>query len=669
MPYDLVVDGEVRDLGEVKYLLSPKDLAGYKAVPGLAEAGVVSLKVEGRYKGPAYVTSVVEGYRRWLDAVGRGPTPADEARMAADLDRMALAYSRGFSDGFLGGSDHQTLVEGRFPKHRGVFLGRVRRVDGDAVTVALGEEAQPSTGGRAIDGDAPVRGAAVDARPPAVAGRRSGGASVRHADPGAQPSPVEVRAGMGVVFDAGRPESQEQGGPVFAVSQGRGEVVLRFGRPGPDLRRVEAGQRVWITGDPALAREAEKQRAPEGRIPVALRVSGREGGPLVVEARLGRRVVATSEERLAPARGAGLDEALIREKIGAFGGTPFRLESLDAGGLAPGLHLPVSALKAVRRALVAALEDALNSRERVVAANPVLPGLLAHSIAADPGPPQLVPLCRTDEQLEAAIAAGLPEVELDWMELVGLRRAVERARAAGLRVVIATVRVQKPGEEGYDRRIAQLEPDGVLVRHWGALIHFLEHPDERRPVLHGDFSLNVTNSLTANHLLARGLSTVTAAHDLDREQVLALLAATPAGRVAVTAHHHIPTFHTEHCVYAHLLSKGRDFRTCGRPCERHAVGLRDHTGHVHPVVVDVGCRNTVFNAAAQSAAGLVPRLVEAGVRRLRVELVRESRAEAEAVLAAYADLLAGRVDAAGLRRRVGVHEQFGLTAGTMQVLG
>lgn len=650
MPYDLVVDGAVRDLGEVRYLLSPKDLAGLPAVAGLREVGVSSLKIEGRYKGPAYVVTAVEGYRRWLDALDRGVTPADEAQAAADLDRMALAYSRGFGDGFLQGSDHQTLVEGRFPKHRGRYLGRVRRVEGDAVVVTVGEAAQPSTGGLALG-------------------------VVRSPEAAVTP---EVRAGMGVVFDAGRPESSEQGGPVFAVEARQGEVVLRFGRPGPDLRAVEAGQRVWITGDPALAREAEKrtERAPEGRIPLSFRVSGRAGEPLVVEARApGISARAETEARLAAARGPGLTGTLLAEKVGALGGTPFRLAGLDRADLAAGLHLPVSALKSLRRALVADLDAALaRGRVRPLAAEPVLPGLLAEARArlAELGPldepPQLVPLCRTDAQLDAALAAGVPEVELDWMELVGLRRAVERARAAGRRVTIATVRVQKPGEAGYDRRIAQLEPDGVLVRHWGALVHFLEHPEDRRPVLHGDFSLNVTNSLTAAHLLTRGLATLTAAHDLDRAQVLALLGEIPPGRVAVTVHHHIPTFHTEHCVYAHLLSTGRDYRTCGRPCERHAVGLRDHTGHVHPVVVDVGCRNTVFNAAAQSAASLVPRLVEAGVRRLRVELVRETQAQAEAVLAAYGELLAGRVDAAELRRRVGVHEQFGVTAGTFQVL-
>ena len=52
MPYELVLDGEVRDLGDVAYLLSPKDLAGLRAVGDLAAIGVHGLKIEGRQKGP-----------------------------------------------------------------------------------------------------------------------------------------------------------------------------------------------------------------------------------------------------------------------------------------------------------------------------------------------------------------------------------------------------------------------------------------------------------------------------------------------------------------------------------------------------------------------------------------------------------------------------------------
>jgi len=662
LPYEIEVDGERRPLGEVEYLLSPGDLAGARAIPALIDIGVHGLKIEGRLKAPAYVASTVSGYRRWVDSVLAGKPDGD--RLRDDLTAMGLAYSRGFTDGFLAGSDHQRLVEGRFPKHRGLFLGRVTRVSGDLVEVDSAAPGREWTGGRATMSSSPQHpvgdlAAPLDDLPAELLEPR--------ADP---------REGMGVVFDAGHPDRPEEGGRIFGVELlAPRRWSLRFGDPGPDLSRVPLGARVWLSGDPALARAAERARPATGRIPVALAVSGAAGEPLQVRAISGGvEVAATSELPLAPARAAGIDPALLRAKLAAFGGTPFHLESLDDRELAPGLHIPVSALKSLRRELVAALTTAVD-RGPDHAVSPESPAAVVERVRRElpPVAPRatdaalLVPLCRTDDQLDAVIEAGLPEVELDWMEMVGLSRAVSRARAAGLRVGIATVRVQKPGEEGYDARIARLEPDAVLVRHLGAVTHFRERPGAR-PILHGDFSLNATNSLTARHLLGCGLDTVTCAHDLDAAQVFSLLAEVPAGRLAVTIHHHIPTFHTEHCVYAHLLSTGRDYRSCGRPCEAHRVSLRDRVGLVHPVLVDVGCRNTVFNEQAQSAASLVARLVARGVRRLRVELVRESRRETDRVLAAYLDLIAGRATAADALAAIGGHEQFGVTRGTMQVL-
>lgn len=678
LPYDLVLDGRARELGDVKYLLSPKDLAGLRAVEDLAAIGVHGLKIEGRQKAAPYVWTTTQTYRHFVDAVARGASDADRARVQDDLLRASLAYTRGFSDGFLGGSDHQTLVEGRFPKHRGVALGRVVRVVGDTVVVEPDPTVRPWTG--ALAADAPRT--APDGVPSAA---RAGMGGTDDASAGPAAAPVEVRAGMGVVFDAGHPEDQaEPGGPVFRVDRtGRG-WRLGFGRPGPDLSRVAPGQRVWVTSDPSVVRDTERAVAaaePSGRVPMTLVVSGRAGAPLVVEAAARHaRARATSASALVAATGAGLDDALLREKLGATGGTPFRLEALDLAGLAPGLHLPVSELKALRRTVVETLLPAVErGPERAVAPGPVLPSLRPAVARARPAPssprgPLLVPLCRQDAQLEAAIDAGLPEVELDWMELVGLGKAVARARAAGVRVTLATVRVQKPGEEGWDRRLAALEPDAVLVRHWGAMVHFEEAGradgagGARGPTLHGDFSLNVTNSITAGELLRRGLATLTPSHDLDARQLAALLDASDPSRFTLTLHHHLPTFHTEHCVYAHLLSQGRDFRTCGRPCERHRVSLRDGKGREHPVVVDVGCRNTVFHAEPVSAASVVPDLLARGVARFRVEMVRETREEARELLATYRALLDGRLEPREALARAGAASQVGVSPAPMSVM-
>ena len=257
----------------------------------------------------------------------------------------------------------------------------------------------------------------------------------------------------------------------------------------------------------------------------------------------------------------------------------------------------------------------------------------------------------------------------DWMEFVVLGRAFERARAAGVRVTVATTRIGKPGEDALVERIRKLQPDGILVRHFGALMRCLGwRAAGDRFVLHGDFSLNATNSLTARHLLQLGLQTITASFDLDEAQLAAMLAHVPAGRVAVVAHHRIPTFHTEHCVYSHLLSNGRDFRSCGRPCERHQVALRDHLGREHPVIVDIGCRNTVFHHEPQHGAHLVPSLLAGGVRRFRVELVREDGPTVARALAAWRELLAGRIDAGELAARTGASGRIGVAQGGMKLL-
>jgi putative protease len=643
MPYQAIVDGERRELGDLRYLLSPADLAAHEALPELMEAGVHSLKIEGRYKGPAYVSTAVESWAHWRDALLRGATDADRARLAHDVQRTQLTFSRGGSLGFLHGDNHQALVVATTPKHRGVALGEVREVRAKSAIVRLGAET-----------------------------------SVREL----------LRPGVGVKFElVGRSDVEHDpehapGGPLFSVRFfGEDMVELGFGQPGPRLELVRAGDAVRITGDPGITRETEHRigEGALGRIPVELTLEGQLGSTLRLAATahfLGHScgVRVESSAHLEQSRGgAGLDAALVEDKLGALGGTPFRLERLVLESLAPGLHLPVSELKRLRRELVAGLERAMDASDgRQPSASACVPALqseLALTSSEAVGPPELVPLCRTEEQLEAVIACGLgagSEVELDWMEMVGLARAVERARSAGLRVTLATVRVQKPGEEAFDRRLARLTPDGVLVRHWGALMHFSRAQAERDAnardlAVHGDFSLNVTNSLTARHLLALGLESITASHDLNRSQLLELLRNVPRGRVALTLHHHIPTFHNSHCVYAHLLSSGRDYESCGRPCERHRIALRDYAGHEHPVVVDVGCRNTVFNALAQSAAPLVPELLELGVRRFRVELVWENAAEVTRTLLAYKQLLSGELAAEGVLKTLSVHERYGVT--------
>lgn len=130
----------------------------------------------------------------------------------------------------------------------------------------------------------------------------------------------------------------------------------------------------------------------------------------------------------------------------------------------------------------------------------------------------------------------------------------------------------------------------------------------------------------------------------------------------------MPLFHTEHCLFAALLSSGHDHRDCGRPCDRHRLALRDRAGVELPVEADVGCRNTIFHGVAQSAAELVPDLARAGVRRFRIELVREDASETARVVGAYRSLLDGRVGGRDVWRSLRVESRTGVVRGSLRVL-
>jgi putative protease len=231
-------------------------------------------------------------------------------------------------------------------------------------------------------------------------------------------------------------------------------------------------------------------------------------------------------------------------------------------------------------------------------------------------------------------------------------------------VALATPRILKPGEEGLLLQIANCRPDAVLIRNLAAITWF----QERFPQLPliGDYSLNVANELTATIFAEAGLVALVPSFDLNLEQLQTLLKQSDPALFEVVMHQHVPMFHMEHCIFSHVMSNGKDFHDCGRPCDHHQVELRDHVGEAHPLVADVGCRNTLFRARAQSGAPYVAQLKDLGVRRFRVELLREDRTQTQALLDSYAHVLAGDDTGPRIWQELKVLNQLGITRGALE---
>ena len=114
------------DRGRTGYFLSPKDLCLLEELPALCEAGVDSLKIEGRLKSPEYVAVVTGIYRKYLDQYARTGSVQVSRE---DWENLTQIYNRGgFTTGYLYGNPGEKILSGDSPKNTGIRIGRVRSV-------------------------------------------------------------------------------------------------------------------------------------------------------------------------------------------------------------------------------------------------------------------------------------------------------------------------------------------------------------------------------------------------------------------------------------------------------------------------------------------------------------------------------------------------------------
>jgi U32 family peptidase len=625
LPYELVCDDRDIDLGAMQYLLSPQDLAAYALVPDLIAAGVCSLKIEGRLKTAEYVANITRHYRQAIDTAVAG-RPVEFAPRA--VEEMELSFSRGFSHGWLDGCDHKKLVPAISSAKHGVLVGRIRSLAGSRIEVEL-----------------------------------SG----------------SLKRGDGIVFEVFR------AGRSLTERVGEGHVELAFGYGAIDPARLWIGQQIWKTDEPQLTQELHKSfnsAHPRRRVAVDLSIVAQVGQPLAVEARAaGVSCRLESPEPLVEAIRHPLTAEVLREQFGRLGTTHYELRDVDAQ-VSGSPMIPLSVLGKLRHALVERLDAALvATAARACAPADVLDGLRrqlapradspfgsaaagrAAEVEPIDTPAALHVLCRSLDQLESVLSCHERSTLVDFQDIREYPRAAELAHRAGATILLATPRIQKPDELGLFRAFERAGADGILVRNLAGLEFFVA---AGLPVV-ADFSLNAANELTAAYLRELGAARVTAAYDLNRDQLMELVSALPPQWLEVVVHQHMPMFHMEHCVFCAVLSPGTNKTNCGRPCDVHEVKLRDRVGMQHTLRADVGCRNTLYNAVPQSAAEAIPALIERGVRHFRVELLEDApQPKIAETLELYRALLAGRLSGREVWTRLKAANRVGVTRGTLE---
>ena len=627
LPYEMYVDGRLAPLGDARYLLSPGDLFALHQIPDLTSAGVSAFKIEGRYKDENYVAAATRAYRQAVDdawaARPLAVTPLEELQ-------LQQVYSRGAGPYFVHGTDHQSVVRGRAPRHRGLLMGAVEQVSHSAVTLR----------------------------------------------PSSTQAIYPLKPGDGVVFDAAdwrSPEEPEEGGRVFEVSAlPSGLLQLAFGRGAVNPARIRPGDLLWRTADPALEKLLKpftQASPPVRKQPVSVLAEAVPGQPLrltwSLDAHPELRITVASPEPLPPALNRSLDASSLRAQLDRLGPTPYELSRLELR-LAEPVFAPASLLNQLRRDAVDQLQHLQSATTPATIQDPdaALRTLVGHASRPAAGlqaGPALHLLVRTPGQLDAAIALRPASITLDYLDLYGLKPSLDRVRDAGLEPRVASPRILKPGEEKIAGFFLRLECP-LLVRPAGLLDSIRTRTAQP---LTGDFSLNAANLLSARALLDLGLQRITPTHDLNAAQVTALANSLGGARIEVVAYQHLPVFHTEHCLFCRFLSTGTSYKDCGRPCETHRVELGGVNGRRHPVLADAGCRNTVFGAEAQEASLHLEAWLAAGIRHFRLEFAHESPRQVRQVAEAFRHALSGEITFPQLTERIRAAAPQGSTQGSL----
>lgn len=585
--YELIVDGEKKNLVDQNYLVSPQDLCGIAEIPELMRLGVKSFKIEGRLKTPEFVASVAKSFRLAIDSV-LNKNQLSETELNKEKTNMAVQFSRGFFPGWLNGVNHQELVNGTYSAHRGALIGKITAVDAYSCTIELNQT-------------------------------------------------QDLKNGDGILWVE---KNENKGSFIFSV-QKINDLKYKLGLSNnSELTSNAIGSDLYLNHDKELKKEIQRSYSDKNyskKVNLKFKIELSLGKKLLVTVTDGRfSFTDQSESVLVLAEKKPLTAESFFDEFSSLAGTIFTTEAdqIEINFVdEKNLFLNHKEIKNIRQRLVQQLTLARmdNTVDRLEIGN-IKPFNPVSNTTAGASIPKFNILLRNKNQvtdLSAAIekkeikARDINTICLDFEFGRDYTNSISEIKKLNIAVGIATTRILKPQELQNLKIIHTLNPDFILIRNLGALQYFTKI-NVFKGKLKGDFSLNVTNSLTAEYLLNKGLDSVCISYDLNFEQTNSLLENTNADKLEVTIHQSMPSFHMEHCVFAAFLSKGKSFKDCGKPCEKHLVQLKDQFGNHHWIKPDHECRNTMYNASAQTALPYLPAWQKSGLGEIRFEALHES---------------------------------------------
>lgn len=283
---------------EGNYLLSPKDLNIIDRLPELLDAGVSSLKIEGRMKRSEYVWLVTKTFREAIDAYYENrPYQISRERM----EQLKYMFNRGFSEGHIFHSEVQDRMSQYRPNHQGVEIGKVLAYQKGKVQVKLSKELNQHDGLRIIN------------------------------------TPHDTGLTAMKIYKNDKLVNHADAGDIVWISCPSDPVPKK----GQSLRKTTDTKLIsWID---------DQIKNCKKTIPVDIQYFARIGKPFEVHIKDhdGHTITAYSQQALEPAKNAPIDYHTIEKSLKKTGDYPYNVEQIE--GELENVFIPVSLINETRR--------------------------------------------------------------------------------------------------------------------------------------------------------------------------------------------------------------------------------------------------------------------------------------------------------------------------------
>ena len=574
--YELIdiYSGEVINT-DGEYLLSPKDLNSIQDIDKVIEAGVHSLKIEGRMKRPEYVATVIGSYRKTIDEYmeTKKINVSDET-----MNNLYTIFNRKFTKGYLFGDVGEDIMNSNRPNNLGLYIGKVVDYNRKAKRLKIKLE-------------------------------------------------NTLKKGDGISIG---------GGTIGRIIKSNGDIA-NIGYKGETIELdfigdAKRNQIIYKTSDSDLLNTVQKtfeEDTENVKVSIDAKIEIKLGKKprLTLSDSFGNTTTLEADKEVEQAMKVALSEEKVVTQISKLGNTSYIINNITVD-MDDNVSLPISILNQMRRDAIESLSEervSIKNREyknKEIAYNP--------KIFIRDDEVKLRAKVKNIEQLKAIV--NYKEVDAIYYEDINtLDEAKTIANENNMNLIYSVPRVLRNKDYKILNKLDKNSNIEVQTGNLGCVSLFKDNG------IYIDYYLNSFNSETIKHYKQEGAKTICISQELNLTEIKETLKHTDA-EIESVVYGYTPLMISEYCPMGVLVRDcKKDKRSA--ICNKSVYALKDSKSEVFRITQDIFCRSSIYNSKPLCMIDDLIDVKNAGINVFRLDFTFEDASQVKEVVEAHIEVI------------------------------